>query len=75
MGGGLCVEGCCHGNQQLKDNSAFVSITKEEGKKQGCRGRGEIGGGGCKDAPLTLQVTCGPRGVKGGILKNQGTGF
>lgn len=51
-GGGLlcvCVEVCCHGNQQLKDNSAFVLVTKEEGEKQGCRVRGwrrwGVGGG------------------------------
>lgn len=69
----MCAEDCCHGNQQLKDNSAFVLITKEEGEKQkhGCGVRGEIGGGGggwgggggsCKDAPLgrTQQVTCCP---------------
>lgn len=61
----MCVELCCHGNQQLKDNSAFVSVTKEEGEKQGCRGRGWRRWGWCRDAPSgKQQVSRSPSGLQ-----------
>lgn len=61
------MEACCHGNQQLKDNSAFVLVTKEEGEKQGCTVPGwrRWGWGWSRDAPSgKQQVSRSPSGLQ-----------